>query len=381
VFQRPQHLMSRFAREGRVFFVEEPLFDATEPRLETVVCPKTNVHVVTPHLSSEANRNRLLERLLDDFVRANGIQEPLVWFYTPMALEFFPAAVSPCAVVYDCMDELSMFKGAPKEISNLEERLMKMADLVFTGGVSLFEAKRHMHPRVHPCPSGVDVAHFAQARNSAADFREHERIPRPRLGYAGVIDERINLGLIDEVALKRPEWQLVMIGPTAKISPDTLPRRANIHWLGIKDYADLPRYFAGWDVGIMPFALNDSTRFISPTKTPEYLSAGLPVVSTPIRDVVRPYGQLGLARIAENADEFINAAEQAMNLSMSMKWQERADEFVRGLSWDSVWGAMDRLIEEVREAKKMSALPSTQLSALDSVEPRAHLETSCLTTS
>jgi len=223
----------------------------------------------------------------------------------------------------------------------------------------LFEAKRRFHPQVYPFPSGVDLSHFAKARELTNDFGEQEAMPRPRLGYAGVIDERLDLGLIDEVAAKRPAWQIVMIGPIAKISPANLPRRANIHWLGMKDYADLPKYFAGWDVGIMPFALNDATRFISPTKTPEYLSSGLPVVSTAIRDVERPYGELGLARIAHSADEFIAHAEQVMHGGMGLKWRERADEFLKSISWDSVWGGMNRLISGVRRDVP-AVVPATQ---------------------
>jgi UDP-galactopyranose mutase len=276
-----------------------------------------------------------------------GIDKPIVWFYTPMALEFFPQNVETCAVIYDCMDELAMFRGAPSQLQVLEKYLLKRANLVFTGGISLFESKRRFHPQVYPFPSGVDMQHFAGARGLPANFAEMERMPRPRLGYAGVIDERLDLNLIDEVAAKRPGWQIVMIGPTAKIDPGNLPRRPNIHWLGMKDYKDLPNYFAGWDVGIMPFALNDATRFISPTKTPEYLSAGLPVVSTAIRDVERPYGELGLARIAHSADEFVEHSEYVMSASMGLKWRERADEFLQSISWDSVWGGMNRLIDDV----------------------------------
>ena len=352
VFQRPQHLMSRFARGRRVFFVEEPIFDANEPVLKTAICPRTGVNVVTPHLPAGRDRNQMLEELLIDFVGKHNVHKPILWFYTPMALEFVPSSISPSAIVYDCMDELSMFDGAPKQIQILEEHLLETADLVFTGGVSLFEAKRHLHPNVHPFPSGVDVHHFMQARTLDADFNEQQKLPTPRLGYAGVIDERINLGLLQDVASMRPEWQIIMIGPTAKISPDSLPRRDNIHWFGMKDYADLPKYFAGWNVGIMPFALNDATRFISPTKTPEYLSAGLPVVSTAIRDVVRPYGELGLARIAHSAEEFVAAAEQAMASDMGLKWRERADEFLQSMSWDSVWGGMSHLIAQALRSEE-----------------------------
>jgi UDP-galactopyranose mutase len=292
------------------------------------------------------------------------IKNPIAWFYTPMALEFLPTEFSPRVVVYDCMDELSMFLGAPPKLRALEERLVGAADLVFTGGVSLFEAKRHLHSRMYPFPSGVDVAHFMQARNLPADFDEHRRISRPRLGYAGVIDERIDLALLDEVARRQPKWQFIMIGPTAKIGEHTLPRRANLHWLGMKSYSDLPKYFAGWNIGIMPFALNDSTRFISPTKTPEYLAAGLRVISTPIRDVVRPYGELGLVQIVASPEEFVATAERAMNRDMGLKWRERADEFLTSLSWDSVWEGMSRLIHGVLETPPQ---PRTRAAGTEAV--------------
>jgi len=343
--------MSRFARRARVFFVEEPEFGEGEPRMSVRICERSGVRVVTPHLPAHVARPGydILKALLQEFAVENGIDKPVVWFYTPMALQFFPENIVPAVTVYDCMDELSMFRGAPRELGLLEEDLLRRADLVFTGGVSLFEAKRGRHPQVHAFPSGVDVAHFAQARDQEDGYNEQQNMPRPRLGYAGVIDERLDLDLIAGIAKARPAWQIVMIGPTAKITPESLPRAANIHWLGMKDYQDLPKYFAGWDVGIMPFALNDATRFISPTKTPEYLAAGLPVVSTPIRDVVRPYGDLGLAHIAENVDEFVAAAEHAMRASMGLKWRERADDFLQTMSWDSVWSGMSKLIESARK--------------------------------
>jgi UDP-galactopyranose mutase len=318
--------------------------------MKVSVCPTTGVRVVTPLLPHGTDRVPMLRRLLSEFAARESLNRPLAWFYTPMALQFFPCDLEPSAVVYDCMDELTMFRGAPAELAYLEDDLMRMADLVFTGGVSLFEAKRHLHQRVYPFPSGVDVNHFMQARQMKEDFAELAGMPHPRIGYAGVIDERIDLNLIAEVARKRPEWQLVMIGPLAKISEDSLPRRENIHWLGMKPYAELPRYFAGWDAGMMPFELNDATRFISPTKTPEYLAAGLPVISTPIRDVVRPYGKLGMVRIAATPDDFI-AAGDVMGASMGLKWRERADEFLKSCSWDSVFSRMHQLIDESVSAR------------------------------
>jgi UDP-galactopyranose mutase len=346
--------MSRFAQRAKVYFFEEPIFDSERDFLEHKVCPVTGVDILTPHLSPESDRTEALGQMLARFAAENNIGNPIAWFYTPMALQFFPASIQPSAVIYDCMDELSLFRGAPPEFREMEDRLLSSADLVFTGGVSLFEAKRHRHPRVYAFPSGVDVGHFVKARGLPGDYDEHKSIPRPRLGYAGVIDERIDLELIAEVAAQRPDWHLVMIGPTAKIDSSVLPRRENIHWLGMKNYADLPNYFAGWDVGIMPFALNDATRFISPTKTPEYLSAGLPVVSTSIRDVVRPYGELGLARIADSSRDFVEAIEHVMNCDRGMKWRERADKFLESLSWDSVWAGMDALIEDSLHSESRS---------------------------
>lgn len=369
VFQRPQHLMSRFARNRRVFFIEEPVLDSTGPRLVESICSRTGVVVAVPHLPCLEDPNRALEALLLDFSERHAIRNPVLWFYTPMALEFIPPSMQSSAVVYDCMDELSLFRGAPPRLQQLEKALTAKTDVLFTGGMSLFEAKRHLHVNTHAAPSGVDRHHFAQARSLPADFAEQATMPYPRLGYAGVIDERIDLDLIDTVSRRRPEWQFVMIGPIAKISPESLPQRSNIHWLGIKDYSDLPRYFAGWDVGIMPFALNEATRFISPTKTPEYLAAGLPVVSTAIRDVVGPYGETGMAAIAHSVDEFIAEAAKAMLLRQDAIHRHTVDSFLQGMSWDSVWERMDALISEALAARRKSpSLAPACESLLEAVE-------------
>jgi len=354
VFQRPQHLMSRFAIRRRVFFVEEPIREeGIEPSLRFRVCEKTRVNVVTPALPADVNgrqATKMLAKLVRELFTRKKIQDYIAWFYTPMALDYC-GKLSPKAAIYDCMDELSLFRNAPPELTRNERKLFGLCDLVFTGGMSLFEAKRQQHDRVYPFPSSVDCRHFAQARSMEDSADDQKDIPHPRLGYAGVIDERIDMDLIRQMAEQRPEWQFVMIGPVVKIEADSLPRLPNIHWLGMKSYEDLPRYFAGWDVATMPFALNEATRYISPTKTPEYLAAGLPVVSTPIRDVVRQYGDLGLVRIASNADEFAIEAEKAMTYGMTMKWRERADAFLSTLSWDNTWESMNALIEEAIYAK------------------------------
>lgn len=347
VFQRPQHLMSRFARHRRVYFVEEPIYGEGPDQMDSRICPETEVCIVTPRLRNERDQSRVLHDLLIKFAKQENIVCPVAWFYTPMAITFFPMSLAPAAIVYDCMDQLSLFRGAPPEMVERESQLLENANLVFTGGMSLFAEKRSRHHHVTALPSGVDVDHFRAARSLSVKAATPGLSSRPRIGYAGVIDERIDLPLIAAMARLRPEWDFIMIGPVVKVDKDSLPQMSNLYWLGMKDYKDLPAYFSTWDAGIMPFALNESTRFISPTKTPEYLAAGLPVVSTPITDVVRPYGDRGLVEIAASAPEFINALERAL-LPRRPGMQERVDRFLEGQSWDAVWKRMNKLLCSVR---------------------------------
>ena len=340
--------MSRFGRKRRVFFFEEPVLEeGAEPHIRTRVCPQTGVHVVVPVLPRglEAGRVNSLQRdLLSSMLQANGIKKYIAWYYTPTAMEF-TSALDPRLTVYDCMDELSAFSGAPPSLKNNEQALFQQAQLVFTGGRSLFEAKRKQHPSVYLFPSSVDVAHFGRARQVSEEPEDQKPIGKPRFGFAGVIDERMDIELLKQVAQARPDWQFVLLGPVVKINPASLPQAANVHLLGMKSYADLPAYMSGWNIGMLPFALNDSTRFISPTKTPEYLAAGLRVISTPIRDVVTPYGQSGLVSIAENAEQFIKAGEELLAEGLTPEFRERADQFLAQSSWDKTAREMEQLME------------------------------------
>jgi UDP-galactopyranose mutase len=345
VFQRPQHLMTRCARDRRVFFFEEPIVEPdTEPRLQ--IDRTAAVTVVVPHLPERVrDRDAAQRRLLNAFIASERIADYVLWYYTPMALTFSDH-LTPAAVVYDCMDELSAFKGAPTTLTAREASLMRRADLVLTGGQSLYEAKRHQHPNIHPFPSSVDAAHFARARQIVNDPADQASIAHPRLGFFGVIDERMDLALLEGVADARPDWHLMLLGPVVKIDSASLPQRPNIHYLGSKAYNDLPHYLAGWDVALLPFARNEATRFISPTKTPEYMAAGKPVVSTSIRDVVRPYGQQGLVRIADDVPSFVRACAAAM-AEDAAKRTTRNDAFLRQTSWDGTWTRIRRLMDDV----------------------------------
>src|SRR5579871_3932480 len=335
VYQRPQHLMSRFAKAGRVFFVEEPVIMKGEPgvRIEPGVKiwvdEDSGVRVVVPQLPAglSAEQTTQIQRaLIRQLIETCRVEDYYCWYYTPMALSF-TRELDPSLVVYDCMDELSAFKNAPAALRDYERELFEQASLVFTGGQSLYEAKRAQHPDVHAFPSSVDVRHFAQARVLQPEPDSQAQIPHPRIGYCGVIDERMDLDLIAGVADARPHWQLVMVGPVVKIDQASLPRNPNIHYLGARDYKELPKYLAGWDAAMLPFARNESTRFISPTKTPEYLAAGKPSVSTSIRDVVRPYGEMGLVEIADSANDFVAALERALETDRTT-WQTKVDRFL-----------------------------------------------------
>jgi glycosyltransferase involved in cell wall biosynthesis len=267
-------------------------------------------------------------------------QKLLLWFYTPMALPLAAGLHSDFAV-YDCMDDLQSFAGAPPELARLEEALLQSVQLVLTGGRTLFRSRHGRHPSVHLFPSSIDAGHFAGARGPGHDPPDQARIPRPRIGFFGVIDERMDLGLVAGIARRRPDWNLVMLGPIAKIDPTSLPRPFNIHWLGPKDYMRLPDYMRHWDAGFMPFARNDATRHISPTKTPEFLAAGLPLVSTSIADVVHDYGHL--VAFADDAERFVMALKTALS-SRTQGWLARVDATLARSSWDRTWGDIAALI-------------------------------------
>lgn len=368
VFQRPQHLMSRFGRQMAVVFWEEPVEVGRHDTAYLQVREADghpNVRIVVPHVPeglADDKREETLRRLLEAY--SAGLTRPLIkWYYTPMMLPF-SRQLDASATVYDCMDELSKFRFAPPQLLDLEQELIASADLVFTGGSSLFEAKKHRHDSVHLFPSSVDRDHFARARTAQPDPDDQARLPRPRLGFYGVIDERFDTELLAQVAEMRPDWSFVMVGPVVKISDDDLPKAPNIHYLGPKTYAELPAYLAGWDVALMPFAMNDSTQFISPTKTPEYLAGGRPVVSTPVRDVIRHYGHLDSVRIARDAESFAAECDRALELSKNRgAWLADADLLLASSSWDTTQARMAGLIREVLGETTEASRPALLVAA------------------
>lgn len=362
VYQRPQHLLSWLAKNRKVYFIEEPVHDAeTAPFLE-LTTPAENVVVARPHTRlgpSGFTKEQLpfLSGLVQEFVRQQELTDYVVWLYTPMALPL-ARTLHPRAVVFDVMDELSAFVGAPQEMKELEAETLAWADVVFTGGPSLYKAKLGRHNNLHCFPSSVDAAHFAKARE-VEEAADQAGLPHPRLGFYGVIDERMDLALLDHMAGAHPDWQIIMLGPVVKIDPATLPRHDNLYFPGQRTYAELPSYLGGWDVCLLPFALNESTRFISPTKTLEYMAAELPIVSTPITDVAEPYGDI--VYLGRTPEQFVLACESALSASEEERQKriERMREVLANTSWDSTAAAIEKLIDKaVQDADRNRTLES-----------------------
>ena len=378
VYQRPQHLLSRFARDIPVTVIEEPMFlleVGAEARLDVYV--DDGVTVLTPMIpigsaeqrgfgeDTREDTKRLIATHLAPLARDDARSGhhatvgPIVWYYTPMALGTLPDDIEPSLVVFDAMDDLASFRHAPQSLRDQEEAMFRAADLVFAGGPSLYEARRHRHPSVHCFPSGVEVHHFARAADGLAPPDSLTAFPHPVLGYYGVLDERIDFDLIAAVADARPDWTVALVGPTAKIAESDLPRRPNIAYFGQQPYADLPNFLAGFDVTLLPFALNEATRSISPTKTLEYLAAGKPIVSTPIADVVSLYGDV--ARIAGEPARFVAEIEAALTESISDQQQRRAAGQAHLLAhdWDAIVDGMATLMVEALTIENPTARSGT----------------------
>lgn len=402
VWQRPQHLLSRLAQYYRVLFVEEPVTNTEieQPQLDTFAGhgqhPITILRLFYPaqqHFWIGHNDPRTQQSyamLLNNYLQQQGYQQPLLWLYTPMAASFIQT-IRPQVVIYDVMDELATFKGAPVELKMQERMLLEEADVIFTGGVSLYRARQALAKNIHLFPSGVETSHFAQADSNRPHARPTLSLPSelanlsgPILGYFGVIDERMDLNLLAGLAQRHPNWQIVLIGPVIKIEPETLPQAPNLHYLGMKSYQELPNYLARFDVALVPFLMNESTRFLSPTKTLEYLAAHKPVVATPIPDIVELYGDY--VRIGATLAEFASQVEAALNESAEQRasQRERVDSLLASNSWDAITNRMHEILQkQVASAQpgvsKQRKKPTSKATSGKSVSPVAWPEPAAAT--
>lgn len=355
VFQRPQHLLTRLAKHYKIIFVEEPVNTGSAFVEPSQVAP--NVTVLVPHTVEQGwGFNDEQMAVIGPMVRSWLIFNVDLtagyglWFYTPQALPL-KGAFGPDFVVFDVMDELSMFAHAPASLKAREKELLETADVVIAGGPSLARAKQEVRPDTLSLPSSVDADHYSPQRAKEAEEASHYEdelehdIPHPRIGFFGVIDERLDIDLVVAIADANQKWHVVMVGPVVKIDPAILPKRSNIHWLGSQPYSLLPQIVQGWDVCILPFALNDATKFISPTKTLEYMAAEKPIVSTAIHDVIELYGTV--VKIGNTHQEFIDEIE-AFLVEDPVPAAARVvlgKELVKAHSWDETADKVHDAIE------------------------------------
>lgn len=372
VWQRPQQFLSRFARKHRILFVEEPFFDlreGEEPRVELhKVMP--NVTVAAPHVAPSWNRNPKLPQILREFTKQSiaamnergDFDRPLLWYYSPMDSAWSLGHFQNRGIVYDCMDELSQFTGAPMALVENEARLMTVADVVFTGGYELGEKKSKQHPNVHPFGCGVDYGHFSKASDATTAVPpDIDFMAKPVIGWFGVVDERVDYAMVGEMARMRPNWSFAMVGPVVKVDPNTLPHAPNLFWLGGRDYQQLPNYCRAFDVNMMCFAINAATQFINPTKGLEYMATGKPIVGTGVRDVVRQWSDI--VRIASGASEFVAAIEDALRSRGNDPRVQRGLELAKQCSWEQTVANMQGLIRDALAADdRRSATPVAPLN-------------------
>ncbi|WP_031497593.1 glycosyltransferase [Bryobacter aggregatus] len=361
VYQRPQQILSRLARNRRVFFIEEPKEESSgiEARWD-LSSPVSNVTVMVPRLPAgkfvPGFGHPKLKRMIRTGLAAAGCTKPIVWTDTPSAVRLLEEA-KPAMTVYDCMDALHGLREQ-------EEQLLHVADLVFAGGPSLFRAKRGRHPEVHCVPSSVDVAHFREGVRTQEEDAVQAKIPYPRFGYFGVIDERMEVDLIRGLAAARPDWQIVLVGPVVKIDPGILPQADNIHYMGQQDYHRLPSFVKGWNVCLMPCAMNEATKLLSPVQVLEYMAAGKPIVSTPIRDVVEPYGHV--VHLADSPEEFLRACKSALADSYAQESIRILDgnQIVANTSWDQTVSFLEAHLHRKLKEKQEVAMPQRPEAAV-----------------
>lgn len=356
VWQRPQQFLSRLSLNRRVLFCEGPLLFEEEEKMPHYTLRQDpnfpNVTVMQTHLpASHFQDGRWVDDMRLGLLKEalcgplyGQFEEPIQWFYDPMAVPAFLHKLHEVAVVYDCMDELSQFKFAPPEIIERERLLLSAADVVFTGGRKMWESKSRFNKNCHFYGCGVDVAHFSQALQENTELPDDiASIAAPILGYFGVIDERLDYELLARLADAQPEWNICMVGPVCKIDPAELPQRPNLHWLGGKEYADLPAYAKAFDISLMPFAMNEATEFINPTKALEYMATGTPIVSSPVPDVVSNFSSV--TQIAHTADEFIECCRQALT-SPDKSSRERGFKMANDNTWEAITAKMEKHLRD-----------------------------------
>ncbi len=360
VWQRPQQFLSRLSRRHEVLFVEGPV---SVSGLEASYSTRRhfsnfpNITVFQTFIPDgrwhdghwvDGERHRLLREALAGPLKGR-FDGAVQWFYDPMAVTAFAGRMNESAIVYDCMDELSQFKGAPPALVERERDLLRVADVVFAGGRKMHESKSRFNANCHFYGCGVDVEHFGRARDAKTSVPDDmAALSGPTLGYFGVVDERLDYELLAKLADADPDWNIVMVGPMTKIDPAIVPQRPNLHWLGGREYSRLPAYAKGFDVCLMPFARNEATEYINPTKALEYMATARPIVSSDVPDVVSNFSSV--VGIARSHDEFIALCRTALQ-SPDQQAVARGVQMAEDNTWDAIVAKLEAHIDDVLAAR------------------------------
>jgi UDP-galactopyranose mutase len=355
-FKRAEQLMTKFAKQQRVFFLEDLVEVETEHPFLLGNTLSGGVKIYIPHLPIGLPKNKIDETikfLLDELIAKENIINFISWYYNPMALAYSQHLKAKC-IIYDCIKEVSLIKNPDAELMKLESDLLKNADLVFTDGITLYEQKKNKSSNIYTIISSIDREHFAKC-TSTPDPIDQAGIPHPRLGYYGVINNQLDLDLLSSIADNLCEWQFIILATEDIFEMENSPKQSNVHFLGKKQYKDLPCYLSGWDVVMLPFAKNETTKFLSPTITSESLAAGKPIVSTSIKCVVHPFGEQGLVYLADNSESFAENAKIAYISKENLDWKMKADHFLNENSWENTWKKMNDLIASFLFSKTQHA--------------------------
>lgn len=371
VWQRPQQFLSRLAKTHPVLFVETYCSDVpqTTVRLRSVDA-YPNLTICEMHLPAsrwndgryiDGERRRALRRALSNDL-AGRFERAILWFNDPMAVTAFAGHLGESLIVYDCMDELSQFKGAPPTLVERERDLLEVADVVFCGGRKMRDKRLRVNPNSYFYGTGVDCRHFGSAQSATlAVDPEIAELDGPILGYFGVVDERIDYELLATLADADPSWHVVIVGPWTKVDPAEFPRRRNLHWFGARPYAQLPSITKGFTVCLMPFALNEATEYINPTKALEYMAAGRPVISTALDEVKSNFANV--ARIARSHEEFVTLCRREVN-SPSQTRIARGLKLAAENTWEAILEKMEGHIADAFAAEAETAVETTSIVPL-----------------
>ena len=332
VLQRPQHIASRLAHHMKILFVEEPIPYNKEEE-GTARLRQVNEHITV--MQPRVQEIKDIEQLLKFMVRQKTV--PIGWFYSS---DFSPLLRSLHfrKIVYDCMSD-----HEPRPDAD-EPAMLAEADIVFTDSKALFESRIRVHPNVHCFPSSVEHGHFRKALKNIAVPGDIAELKKPVVGYCGVIDGRLDMDLLDKVAEQSPETTFVLIGPLVNMPESKLPKRSNVHYLGMKPYHLLPGYLKGIDIAMIPFDIKGAHKLSGPTETLEYMAAGKPIISTPIWDVVRDYRNH--INIVNNVDEFCAARDAIIKQLESQVYNhEKYNDILHTSSWEDTVKRMEKLIQ------------------------------------